>query len=795
MLRIYKVNSFFLKDLAYPHTLFNFVDYFIAGIVPLVIDRTEVKRFIYNILLIVAVLLCWTSCSVYKYVPEDEYLLTNVSVKVQDARLQNMSKYKSLSKQVPNSKVFGLFRIPLRMYSLLGGRAGKIGEAPVIYDSIYTIETVRDMRRTLVNSGYLNADVTYKSHKQRGKKVDVEYLLIPGAPFVVKSIDVQIADSVIAAILKNSNSQPLISEGMNLDVITLDNERIRVVDLLQKHGYYRFDKSYITFQADTVANSKDVNLTMFIDGADHTQYEIGDITYVLTDNTNYSIDNYQDYKRVKSNGFDVLFDSGKKNPELSPEALYSHSFLRSGMLYNTDSITKTYSTLSKLSYNQYSNIVLNVDDEKDQLATTVFFVKRPKNSLRVEADGTNTNGDLGAAASISLIDRNLFHGSEQLSLKGRVAYEAITALSGYSGNSYLEYGVEANLDFPSLIVPLVPIDFQRKSQATTQFSVEFNKQNRPEYKKTLFTTRWSYLWAPNWRQSHRLDLADWNYLMVPWISPKFKTDYLDPITGKNSILRYNYEDLLITKIGYQFVLSNARTNAVVPLQYSFRFNIETSGNMLYAASKAFNLTPNENDQYECMNIAFAQYVKNDMSYTLNWRINQSNNLLFHVESGIALPYLNSQSVPFEKRYFAGGANSVRGWSVRELGPGTYVGNEEKIDYIKQSGDIKLGASIEYRSHLFWKLNAALFVDAGNIWTIKEYEDQPGGLFLFDQFYKQIAVSYGAGLRMDLNFLVIRLDAGVKAINPNYASGKEKYPILNPSLKRDLAFHFAIGYPF
>ena len=794
MLRIYKVNSFFLKDLAYPHTLFNFVGYYIANGISFCGFIMKVGLFCIKILLFVAVLLCWASCSVYKYVPADEYLLTNVSVKVEDAKIQNVSKYKSLSKQTPNSRVFGLFRIPLRMYSLLGGKEGKIGEAPVLYDSIYAMETARDMRKLLVNSGYLNADVHYKTEKYRRRKIDVEYILNPGEPYVVENIKSVIEDETIASIIKNSNTRPLLNKGMKLDVVTLDNERIRIVEILQKQGYYRFDKSFITFQADTIANSKQVDLTMFIDGDSHKQYEIGDITYVLTDNTNYSLDNYNNYNVQESDGFRILYDSQKKRPELKQQTLSGHSFLREGMLYNTDSITKTYSTLSKLSFNQYSNIVFDVDEESDKLNTSVFFVKRPKHSLRLEAEGTNTSGDFGAAAALSIINRNLFRGSEQFSLKVRGAYEAITSL-GYSGNRYLEYGAEANLEFPSLILPLVPLDFQRKSQATTQFSLEYNAQSRPEFKKILFTTRWSYLWTPNWRQTHRIDLADWNYLTVPWIDPKFKTEYLDPITGQNSILRYNYEDLLITRIGYQFVLSNARTNAVRPLQYSFRFNLETSGNMLYAASKLLEASKNKDGQYECMDIAFAQYVKNDMSYTLNWRINQSNNLLFHVESGIALPYLNSNSVPFEKRYFAGGANSVRGWSVRELGPGAYVRNDNKIDYIKQSGDIKLGASIEYRSHLFWKFNAALFVDAGNIWTIKDYADQPGGQFLFDEFYKQIAVSYGAGLRLDFNFLVVRLDMGVKAINPNYTSGKEKYPILNPNLKRDLAFHFAVGYPF
>ena len=246
MLRIYKVNSFFLKDLAYPHTLFNFVGYYIANGTSFCGFIMKVGLFCIKILLFVAVLLCWASCSVYKYVPADEYLLTNVSVKVEDAKIQNVSKYKSLSKQTPNSRVFGLFRIPLRMYSLLGGKEGKIGEAPVLYDSIYAMETARDMRKLLVNSGYLNADVYYKTEKYRRRKIDVEYILNPGEPYVVENIKSVIEDETIASIIKNSNTRPLLNKGMKLDVVTLDNERIRIVEILQKQGYYRFDKSFIS---------------------------------------------------------------------------------------------------------------------------------------------------------------------------------------------------------------------------------------------------------------------------------------------------------------------------------------------------------------------------------------------------------------------------------------------------------------------------------------------------------------------------------------------------------------------
>ena len=167
-------------------------------------------------------------------------------------------------------------------------------------------------------------------------------------------------------------------------------------------------------------------------------------------------------------------------------------------------------------------------------------------------------------------------------------------------------------------------------------------------------------------------------------------------------------------------------------------------------------------------------------------------MAFHIGAGIAIPYGNATVVPFEKRYFSGGANSVRGWSVRDLGPGSFPGDN---NFLNQSGDLKFDASIEYRTRLFWKLKGAIFIDAGNIWTLREYDEQPGGKFEWNKFYKQIAVAYGLGIRLDLDFFVLRFDGGMKAINPVYESGKQRYPIIHPNFKRDFAFHFAVGYPF
>jgi outer membrane protein assembly factor BamA len=222
--------------------------------------------------------------------------------------------------------------------------------------------------------------------------------------------------------------------------------------------------------------------------------------------------------------------------------------------------------------------------------------------------------------------------------------------------------------------------------------------------------------------------------------------------------------------------------------------VECSGNLLYGVTSLFNTPRNSEGQYTVMNIAYAQYVKGDFDITTRVKIDDRNSMVMHFGMGIAYPYGNSRILPFEKRYFSGGANGMRGWAVRTLGPGSYRNSNSSIDFINQSGDLKLDLSVEYRSHLFMMVHSAVFIDAGNIWTIRNYEEQPGGQFRFNRFYKEIALSYGLGLRLEFDLFVFRLDAAMKAINPAY-TGKDKYPIINPNFGRDFALHFAIGYPF
>lgn len=253
------------------------------------------------------------------------------------------------------------------------------------------------------------------------------------------------------------------------------------------------------------------------------------------------------------------------------------------------------------------------------------------------------------------------------------------------------------------------------------------------------------------------------------------------------------------RMGYTYSRTNRRLPsatvnalAVQPRVSSLRVSGEIAGNLLYGISHLAGLHRSDG-VYKIFGIQYAQYVKGEIDYTFTRNFNDRNAIAVHGGFGIAYPYGNSTMVPFEKRFYAGGANGVRGWGVRTLGPGAYDARNSVTDFINQCGDIRLDLSVEYRAKLFWVLEGALFVDAGNIWTIKSYENQPGGEFRFDSFYKQIAAAYGVGIRLDFTYFLLRLDLGVKAYNP--AMNQERWPLIHPKWSRDTNFHFSVGYPF
>ena len=763
-----------------------------------------VRKYIY----IVVTALLLVGCSVSKFVPEGKYLLDEVHISSDNKEIKSSEMY-SYVRQKPNSKWFSLVKLPMYIYCSSGKDSTKwinkilrkMGDAPRIYDARVAEETRMQILGAVQNKGYLGAQV-YLEEKIKKNRLDTYYRISSGKPYIISSIDYNVEDYVIRDLLMNDSIHSGLKVGERFDVNQLEEGRNKITQFLLNRGYHRFNKDYITFQADTVNGTYRIDLTMNIglnnmpnssETSLHRQYSIRNVNYLM--DVDYSPNNGVNLDTMSYGGINILYD---KKLFLRPGVIDSHNRIVSGKLYSNRDVMSTYSSLSRLGILKYSNIrfVEHLENDSAYLDAFVSLSKNKNKMLSFQVEGTNSAGDLGAAASVTYTHRNLFKGSETFTIKVRGAYEAVTGLEGYANNNYTEYGVESSLDFPEFMFPFLTSDFKKRVNAKSEVSIKYNWQIRPELERTLASAAWSYRWNSGRRANHRLDVLDINYIYMPYRSNTF-IEYLNYMDEVNPLLRYSYEDLFIVRLGYTYTYNSAGVTTQQTAKkssYSIRLNIEESGNLIYGFSKLIHKKPSDGESFRMGNISFAQYVKTDFDFAKNIMIDDRNSLVFHIAAGVAIPYGNSKSLPFEKLYFSGGANSVRGWSVRSLGPGRYHGNSGSLDYVNHTGDIKLDLNVEYRTHLFWKLNGAAFIDAGNVWTLKSRYTDDTGQFAFNRFYKEIAVSYGLGVRFDLDFLILRFDGGMKAINP-MESGADRFPVIKPDFSRDFAFHFAVGYPF
>ncbi len=719
-----------------------------------------------------------SSCSASRDMPEGQVMLNKVSV-VADGKYPdvNPSQLKNYVRQKGNSRWFSAVKIPLGVYAMAGEDTTKwinrtlrnMGEAPVVYDTLQARLSCENLQRALQNLGYLDSQVELYT-EVKGKKLNAVYVLHPGAPYVIRNVSYDIRDSLIARLLAGDVHK--LNQGDKLNVDNLNQERSRITAYLQDNGYFRFHKEFINFRVDTVQSTHKADVTLLL-----RPYRTSDIQDTL--HTRYTVRNI-DY---------ASGDPQDSVIHLRKNVLRENTFIREGKPYSASGLQNTYNHFGRLGAVKYTNISFEQDPDSALLDAHIQLQTNKPSTLSFQPEGTNTAGDLGAAASLTYENRNLFRGSESFSVQVRGAYEAIRGLEGYSNQDYIEYSVESRLSFPRFMMPFLSSEARRRTIATSELSLTYDTQNRPEFHRRVLSAGWRYKWSPlSSRNQYQFDLLNLNYVFMPWISDTFRKEYLDNPTNYNAILRYNYEDLFIMKTGFGFSYNDGKT--------AIKTNIETAGNLLSLGSAIFGGNKDDLNQYKVFNIAYAQYIKGDIDYTHHLISGYNDQLVFHVGLGIAYPYGNSTILPFEKRYFSGGANSVRGWSVRSLGPGRYKDKDGNINFITQTGDIKLDLNLEYRTHLFWKFGGALFIDAGNIWTIRDYPSQPDGQFQIQNILKDLAVSYGMGLRLNFDYFIIRFDMGMKAVNPAYKTEDENhFPLIHPRLSRDFAFHFAVGLPF
>jgi hypothetical protein len=761
------------------------------------------------------------SCSVTKFVPEGEYLLDKIKIE-SDIPGYYASDLKPYVKQQPNFRMFVLGKTMLHVYNWAGKDSSlwvnrlwkKIGDEPVIFDSTLVYKTEKEFEKLFINKGYMNIEV-HSDIIRRNKKAAVIYSIKGNEPYRIRNYNTVIEDDSIAEILENINNEPrqgiegevssrripFVKKEMLFDRNLLDAERNRITTLLRNRGYYAFVKENIDYDAfiDSSLNVNAIDLTLKLHlmpdilpngnyaEIPHKKYFYDKVNiYLDYDPLKISdINNYPSKDSVEINGYTIFYQS--KKPSIRPGVVLNNCFIGPSRPYSQLGEDITYSSFSTLNVLSNIHIQFNEKMRNDSalLDCSILAMPAQKQSVSFLVEGTNTVGDLGIASSVHYTHRNLFRGAESFNLKVRGAYEVISNLT----NPYLELGGETSIQIPKFVFPFIKRSFLRMMQTSTEFSVNYNYQTRPEYDRTILSGGIRYAWQNRNRLSarHQFDLLDVDYVYLPREDSVFMNNL--PASAKY----FGYINQFIMGTNYTYYNSTFD-----PLQKQrdaqiIRFSLESAGNVLRGLSSLFDWKKNEYGSYRLLNTYFAQFVKGDFDYSKRKVLDQYNSVAWRVGGGIAIPYGNSEMLPFEKRYYSGGANSVRAWAVRELGPGAYV-PVDTTTFFNQSGDIKFDFNIEYRTRFFWKLEAAVFIDAGNIWTIRDYSGQENGKFRFDTFYKQIALGYGLGLRLDYDFFLIRFDCGWKAYDPA-KKGKEVWAFLHPNFKHNWAWHIAVGYPF
>ena len=761
-------------------------------------------------------LLSVVSCSSTKHVPDGQLLLDDVKINfIDEKKVMKQTDLINYLRQQPNHKVLGGVKLQLAVYNISGRDSAnwfnrwvrRVGSAPVIYDHNLTLASAKQLSIALSNKGYLHSSVDVDTFcRFDKKKIRVNYNVTLGKRHFVDSIGFNITDSTLNRLILADSAHMQVKPGVPFDRNTLDLDRQSITDRLRNKGYYAFNKEYITYTADTAENSQQVKLTMnlmppyknkkFEYYTSHAPFYFRNVTFVTNynpleqnDNQQYSATDTVFHKKIT-----ILYDEHY----LRPGVIDDCCFIEPGKAYSNTAVDKTYQAFARLGIVKFVNIEIvpvGEVDGKIWLDAYVLLTKSRPQTVSLSLEGTNSEGDLGFGIGTGYQHRNIGHGSEILNAKFRMSYESLSGdLSGLINDNYSEYAAEVGITFPKFVCPFLKKSFKQKILASTELSSQFNYQERPEYTRIIAGIGWKYHWSEKQnRTRHTFNLIDLNYVYLP----KSRADFLDSIN--NPLLRYSYENHFIMRTGYSFYHTNKRQSTTFGANlyqenvYTIRAAVESADSLLYGISKMVGQKKSADDAYKIFGINYSQYAKLDADYSITHNFNPRSSLAFHVGAGVAIPYGNSTVLPFEKRFYAGGANSVRGWGVRTLGPGSFDGLNSMNSFIYQCGDIRLDVNLEYRAKLFWVIELGAFIDAGNIWTIRDYEDQPGGVFKFNEFYKQIALAYGLGIRLDFTYFMLRFDMGMKAYNP--ATNQVRWPLVSPQWKRDSAFHFSVGYPF
>ena len=762
------------------------------------------KRYIVHKILL---MLCFASffyaCSPTRYVGNDKYLLSRVTIK-KEGKEVNVSDLKKTIRQKPNTRILGAARFHLGLYNLSGSDENKrfnkwlrtIGEAPVIYDPYLRERSLEQMELYLKNKGYYHVAVSDTVWFKK-KKAYIEYRVAPGPVTKIANFSYQIDQNpFIKELIARDSEHALVHKGSPLDIDQLEAERERITKLLRSNGYYNFSKNSIQYYADTIqeAQQADLNLIMLrqpIDSMAFRKYKIHNIRIYLDYNPLSSfVESDTVYKQVQVGDYEVFY---RETLKIKPEVIFETIQFVKGEQYNVNKVSHSYARLQALNLFKFINIVFKectTDTTTPLLDCEIQLTPLKRQSYHVFMEGTNNSGNIGVGGNLSYNHRNLFHGGENLtfSVWGALKKEKLQENEIFSTK---EVGVELKFVSPQFWLPVRMAEFRRNFAPKTSIALSYSQERTQFYHRRVASAQFGYLWRRQdnlWRYS--FDLFDLNYVMMPSVNQSF----IDGL--KNQYVKSAYTDHMILSTNFSATYMDQTGTARKSFNY-FRGNLETSGNFLMGMNKLLgkrSSSANGENYYKAFGVRYAQYVKIDGEYRFNHYINPANTIVYRLFVGCGYPYGNMKALPFEEAYYCGGANGIRAWQARTVGPGSYTQSAEEERYPNSVGDFKLEANLEYRFKLFWLLEGALFVDAGNVWNVNKYDGRDG-VQLTNEFWRQIAVGTGLGVRVNVTFFLLRFDMGLKLHDPAQPIGR-RFVLLNEQggLKQSV-FNIAIGYPF
>ncbi len=766
--------------------------------------RLRVFRYFLPVLIIVLA----TGCTGLRRLGEEEKLYTGARIHLEkEAEIEDDRNVERELERVlrpsPNAS-FLFFRPRLWMYQVAGEPTGRglrywmrerIGESPVLFEEVSVERNLRLIDNRLYNLGYFDSGVRHELDTAR-RKVSVDYHVQLEPPYRFGELHPVDDDTDLAKAINNHLDESLIEPGELYTLEVLRRERQRIEKALKEEGFFYFHPDHILFQADSTAGERSVDLYTTIKrdipATAFRRYSIGDV-YINADYMSRNSGQPTDTLKLD----EKIFFSDRRG-QFKPEIIKQSLFLYPDSIYRLEDHSRSINHLMSLGTFQFVNIrfVPRQDGDRHLLDARVLLTPMQRRSLSAELKGvTKSNNFAGPGLSASLTNHNFLRGAESLRISTNFAYEAL--IGGQRTASATEFGLDASLRFPRFLFPFGWSARSPVMSPRTNISAGVNFLNRTDaFNLTTLQAGFGYVWNRDKATQFRVQPVVFNLFSLGNVDEDMEGVIVD-----GSVLRQGLFEQFIIGGQYGWAYNSRLKSEERSNDWYIQLNLDVSGNLAWLLlDQVLGASTGDDGGYGFFNQSFAQYTRADADARYYHQLGEGSRLAFRLFAGAGFPYGNSDVLPYVKQFVIGGSNSVRAFHPRTLGPGTYASETENggVYNIHQTGDLKLEANVEYRFDITNIFKGAFFVDAGNIWRLKEDEEVPGGEFDSGRFYKQIALGAGTGLRIDTGFFVLRFDFAVPLADPATNNGRyfDEVRLFDRDWRRDhLVFNLGIGYPF